>query len=62
VALAVHLRELGFAADGDGRGDDVAGFGVDRGRIATASVEGEDAMGDRFINDGVGVLLAMAMP
>ena len=55
VALAVDLRELGLTADGNRSGDDVVGLGVDRRGIAAAAVEGEDAMGDRLINDGVGI-------
>ena len=59
VAFAVHLRELGLAAEGNRRGDHVAGLGVDRGRVAAAAVEGEDAMRDRLINDGVGILAGL---
>ena len=45
VALAVHLRKLGLASDGNRRRDDLAGLRIEDGGIAAAAVEGEDAVG-----------------
>ena len=54
VALAVERRLLGLAAKRH-RADDLFGRGVNRGRIGAPAVEGENALGLRIVNDGVGV-------
>jgi len=55
VAFAVDLRELGLAADGDCRRVDFARLCVEYGGVIAASVEGQDAVRGRLIDDGVGI-------
>ena len=56
MALAIHLREFRLAADGYRRADDGAGLSVDQREIVALAVEGQDAVSDRLVNDGIGIL------
>src|SRR6266849_662584 len=53
-AFAIGDGEFGLAAERD-RADDGAVRGVDSGGIFAATVKGEDALGGRVVDDGVGI-------
>src|SRR6266849_4459246 len=57
-ALAVSDGEFGFAIQGDSA-DYGAIRGVDRGGVFAAAVEGEDALADEIIKDGIGVSVGL---
>ena len=54
AALAIGLGELGFAAESESSGDCAVGT-IDRGGVLAAAVEGEDALGDGVVDDGIGI-------
>src|SRR6267378_3939700 len=57
-ALAVSDGELRFATQ-IYCADDSAVSGVDGGGVLAAAVEGEDALGDGFVEDGVGIRVCL---
>src|ERR1700740_2838024 len=57
-AFAVSSSEFGFAIQGDGADHGAIG-GVDGGGILAAAIEGEDALADGVIKDGVGIAVGL---
>ena len=55
LALGVAGRELGLAVELD-RAEHFAAGGIDGGGVLAASVEGEDALGRRIVENRVGIL------